>query len=51
MVREHLWRWLNWTIDNASTEHVKKDAQKIEFIVKLAPDEEKKVSYTAHYSW
>ena len=51
VVREHLWRWLNWTIDNASTEHVKKDAQKIEFIVKLAPDEEKKVSYTAHYSW
>jgi len=51
VVREHLWRWLNWKIENASMEHVKKDAQKIEFIVKLAPDEEKKVTYTAHYSW
>ena len=51
VVREHLWRWLNWKIEDASMEHVKKDAQKIEFIVKLAPDEEKKVTYTAHYSW
>jgi hypothetical protein len=32
-------------------EHVKKDAQKIEFTVPLAPDEEKTVTYTAHYSW
>jgi hypothetical protein len=51
VVREHLWRWLNWKIENASMEHVKKDAQKIEFTVKLAPGEEKKVTYTAHYSW
>ncbi|TAE77642.1 MAG: DUF4139 domain-containing protein [Verrucomicrobia bacterium] len=51
VVREHLWRWLNWKIENASMESVKKDAQKIEFTVKLAPDEEKKVTYTAHYSW
>ncbi len=51
VVREHLWRWLNWKIENGSMEHVKKDAQKVEFIVKLAPDEEKKVTYTAHYSW
>lgn len=51
VVREHLWRWLNWTIENASMEHVKKDAQKIEFTVKLAPDEEKKVTFTAHYTW
>lgn len=51
VVREHLWRWLNWKLENASMESVKKDAQTIEFTVKLAPDEEKKVSYTAHYSW
>lgn len=51
IVREHLWRWTNWTIENASMEHVKKDAQKIEFTVKLAPDEEKKVTFTAHYTW
>lgn len=51
VVREHLWRWMNWTIENASMESVKQDAQKIEFTVKLAPDEEKKVTYTAHYTW
>lgn len=51
VVREHLWRWLNWKIENASMEFEKKDAQKIEFVVKLAPDEEKKVSFTAHYFW
>jgi len=51
IVREHLWRWLNWKIENASMEHVKKDAQMIEFTVSLAPDEEKKITYTAHYTW
>ncbi len=51
LVREHLWRWLNWKIENPSMEHAKKDAQTIEFSVQLAPDEEKKVTYTAHYSW
>lgn len=51
IVREHLWRWLNWELENASMEHVKKDAQTIEFTVRLAPDEEKTVSYTASYSW
>ncbi len=51
VVREHLWRWMNWKIEDATLEHVKKDAQTIEFTVPLAPDEEKKVTYTAHYSW
>ncbi|MEK7952642.1 DUF4139 domain-containing protein [Luteolibacter soli] len=51
IVREHLWRWLEWKIEDASAEFEKKDAQKIEFTVKLAPDEEKKVTYTAHYTW
>lgn len=51
VVREHLWRWLNWKIENASMDFEKKDAQKIEFTVELAPDEEKKVTYTADYSW
>lgn len=51
IVREHLWRWMNWKIEDASMEFEKKDAQKIEFTVELAPDEEKTVTYTAHYSW
>ncbi|MCW1923301.1 DUF4139 domain-containing protein [Luteolibacter arcticus] len=51
VVREHLWRWLEWKLEDVSMESVKKDAQTIEFTVKLAPDEEKKVTYTAHYTW
>lgn len=51
IVREHLWRWMNWKIENASMEPVKKDAQTVEFTVALAPDEEKKLTFTAHYTW
>ncbi|MFT4175236.1 MAG: hypothetical protein QM627_01155 [Luteolibacter sp.] len=51
VVREHLWRWSNWEIENPSQDFTKKDSGTIEFIVKLAPDEEKKVTYTAHYTW
>lgn len=29
----------------------KTNAQAIEFRVQLKPDEEKKLSYTVHYSW
>ncbi|MCU0797922.1 MAG: hypothetical protein MUF31_18525 [Akkermansiaceae bacterium] len=50
-VREHLWRWSNWEIQDASQEFQKIDAQTIEFTVKLQPNEEKKVTYAARYSW
>jgi hypothetical protein len=29
----------------------KTDAQTIEFLAQVKPDEEKSVSYTVHYSW
>lgn len=51
IVREHLWRWSNWEIENPSMEFVKEDAQTIEFTVALQPDEEKTITYTAHYTW
>ena len=50
-VVEHLYRWTNWAIRNASQEHTKTDAQTIEFRVTLKPGEEKTVTYTVHYSW
>jgi len=49
--REHLWRWSNWKIEDASMESVKKDSHTIEFTAKLAPDEVKTITYTAHYTW
>ncbi len=51
IVREHLWRWSNWTIKDSTMDFRKEDAQTIEFTVDLQPDEKKTLSYTAHYSW
>ena len=50
-VVEHLYRWYTWEIAKPSEPFVKTAAQVIEFRVQLQPDEEKTVSYTAHYTW
>ena len=50
-VVEHLYRWHNWEIAQKSDALLKTDAQTIEFLVQVKPDEEKTVSYTVHYSW
>ncbi len=51
VVQERLYRWANWTIQQASHAHEKQDARTIHFPVTLQPDEEKKVTYTVHYTW
>lgn len=48
---EHLYRGPNWTIPVHSAPFLKTDAHTIEFRVTLAPNEEKTVTYTAHYTW
>ena len=48
---EHLYRGQTWTITAHSNTFLKTDAHTIEFRVTLAPDEEKVVTYTAHYTW
>ena len=50
-VVEHLYRGLNWDISVKSDEYQKKDSQTIEFPISLAPDGEKVITYTAHYTW
>jgi hypothetical protein len=50
-VREHLWRWSNWEIQDPSMEFRKTDDRTIEFEVPVQPDEEKTITYTARYSW
>jgi hypothetical protein len=50
-VVEHLYRWTNWDISSSSDTYKKTDAQTIEFPVTIAPDQEKVITYTAHYSW
>ncbi len=51
VVVEHLYRWVNWEIRNPTMPFEKTDARTIEFRVRLAPDEEKVIHYTAHYTW
>jgi hypothetical protein len=50
-VVEHLYRWYNWVIAQESDTHHQTDSRTIEYEVTLAPDQEKVVTYTAHYTW
>jgi hypothetical protein len=50
-VVEHLYRWTNWDIQRTSDPFNKLDSKTVEFHVKVPPDGEKAVTYTAHYSW
>ena len=50
-VIEHLYRWNNWKITDASMKYEKKDAQTIEFAVPVPEDGEATVTYTVKYSW
>jgi hypothetical protein len=50
-VVEHLYRGKNWEIATKSDDYEKKDSQTIEFPVNIAPDGEKTITYTAHYTW
>ena len=50
-VVEHLYRWLNWDVPSHSDPFNKTDSKTVEFPVTIAPDAEKTITYTAHYSW
>lgn len=50
-VVEHLYRWTNWSITQESATHRQTDSKTIEYDVTLAPDEERVLTYTAHYTW
>jgi hypothetical protein len=50
-VVEHLYRWITWDISVHSDPFKKTDSKTVEFPVTLAPDEEKTITYTAHYTW
>jgi hypothetical protein len=50
-VVEHLYRAVNWDLASSSAEYKKTDSHTIEFPVTIAPDEEKAITYTAHYTW
>lgn len=50
-VVEHLYRALSWDIVFTSDAFIKTDSNTVEFRVQLQPDEEKTITYRAHYTW
>jgi hypothetical protein len=50
-VVEHLYRWTNWVITQESAPHRDVDSRTVEYELTLQPDEEKTLTYTAHYTW
>lgn len=50
-VVEHLYRALTWDIASSSADYKKTDAHTVEFPVTIAPNGEKTINYTAHYTW
>lgn len=50
-VVEHLYRWSNWVVTQESDPHRVTDSKTMEYEVTLQPDQEKTLTYTAHYTW
>jgi hypothetical protein len=51
LVKENLYRWVNWTIGAKSHDYRKDDARTIVFPVTVAPEGETVVRYSVQYSW
>lgn len=51
LVKERLYRWVNWEIQKPSTPFEKKDSQVVHFPVKVPKDGEAVVTYTVRYTW
>ena len=50
-VVEHLYRWTNWEIREKSDDFLKISSDEIQFRLDVKPGEERKLTYTVHYSW
>ena len=51
MVKENLYRWINWNITQRSHEYRKDDSRTVVFPVTIAPGAEATVRYTVHDTW
>ncbi len=51
IVKENLYRWLNWEIKQKSHEFEKVDARTIHFPIEVAKDGEVVVTYKVRYTW
>jgi len=51
IVKENLYRWANWTIEQKSHGFTKEDARTVHFLVTVDKDGEAVVTYTVRYAW
>ncbi len=51
IVKENLYRWVNWQVTGKTHDFEKQDARTIHFPVKVAPGAEVTVRYTVQYTW
>ena len=51
IVKENLYRWVNWQIAAKTHDFEKQDARTVHFPVKLAAGAEATVRYTVNYTW
>ena len=50
-VREHLYRWNQWTITQSSPKYTKRDADTIDFVLEVPASGNAQVTYTVLYQW
>lgn len=51
VVKENLYRWVNWKITASTQEYEKIDSRTVHFPIRVGADGEVTVRYTVHYSW
>lgn len=51
IVKENLYRWVNWKITESSHQYEKVDSRTIHFPLEIPKDGEAVVRYSVHYSW
>jgi hypothetical protein len=51
IVKENLYRWVNWQITARTHDFEKQDARTVHFPLKIAAGGETTLRYTVHYSW
>jgi hypothetical protein len=51
IVKENLYRWVNWSITQKTQDYDRQDARTIHFPVKIAAGREAVVRYTVQYTW
>jgi hypothetical protein len=51
IVKENLYRWVNWSIAQKTHDFTKEDARTVHFPTRIAAGGEATVRYTVNYSW